>query len=150
VDRQLERRHLHTLIHGGSQPHLDPLVVLVEAAHVAKGLGAESAAHPGMENSHHVPLNSAGQPRLSSYAASNRSMSLTRSVPSRNQSPGTRSSETARKNRDRSSGNRLPMVPPRKATTRRPPPGMRSRWCSKSPTMACTSRSSYSAATASE
>ena len=39
----------------------------------------------------------------------------------------------------RSSGSRLPIVLPRNATSRRPPPGSRSRWRSKSPTTAWTS-----------
>ena len=52
--------------------------------------------------------------------------------------------DVARGTRARASGSRLPIVPPRNATSRRPPPGSRSRWRSKSPTTACTSTPGYS------
>ena len=47
-------------------------------------------------------------------------------------------------------GSRLPIVLPRKATSRRPPRGSRSTWRWKSPTTACTSSPGRSAAIASE
>ena len=40
------------------------------------------------------------------------------------------------------------MVPPRKATSRRPPVGSSGRWCSKSPTTAWTSTPGYSSRSA--
>ncbi len=82
--------------------------------------GSKSAPSSRSTTASTFLLNAAVTPAASSYARTSTSSSLTRSVPSSSPSPGASSARTEARNSARSAGSRLPIVPPRNASSRGP------------------------------
>ena len=127
--------------------HLDPLVVGVAPGDVVEGVGIEVGAELAVEHAQHVAVELGGHAG-GVVVGGDEPVDVLHEV-------GAEEERVAglegRRRRRRGtalvgSGARLPMVPPRNATRRVPPPGSSSRWCSKSPTTACTSMPGYSPA----
>ena len=125
----------------GPQPHLDPLVLGVPERDVVERVDVEVGAQLAVEHAQHVAVELGGDARRRrrrrARASAGRSPGRCRAAAT---PPARSTARSAVRNAARSAGSRLPMVPPRNATIRRPPPGSRSRCRVKSPTTPCTRR----------
>ena len=132
-----------------AQAHLDPRVLGVVEGDVLEGVEVEVGAELAVEHAEHVLVELGrdaggvvvgGLERvavLDQVGAEQQAVARVRAGP--RSGPGTRALAP---------GSKLPIVPPRKAISRGPPSGIRSRSRSKSQTTPCTSSPGYSSASA--
>ena len=126
VDRQVERRDPHPHRPPRPQPHLDPLAARVPEATCSNASRSKSAPSSRLSTRSTLRLNSAVTPGRVVVrrrpAPPGPSPGRCRAAASR---PASSTARSAAGTRPARPGSRLPIVPPRNATSRRPPAGQR-------------------------